>query len=89
MLTIAPTDQISAGGPQCIPSHDSGLRQYGFVIMRYRSSYSSEAVRLLDSKILFSIPAKYIPTPKSMILIDIEFTNRSNTKFSGFKSVVI
>ena len=48
-VTTAPKDQMSAGVPQGIPTQDSGLRQYGFVIMRHRSSSRCDAVRLSAS----------------------------------------
>jgi len=45
----APKDQMSAGVPQGIPTQDSGLRQYGFVIMRHRSSSRRDAERMSAS----------------------------------------
>jgi len=49
LLTTAPKDQMSAGVPQGIPTQDSGLRQYGFVIMRHRSSSRRDAERMSAS----------------------------------------
>jgi hypothetical protein len=62
---------MSAAVPQGIPTQDSGLRQYGFVIKRCRSLSSCDAIRMSVSALQLSTYAMNIPTPKSLSLTNI------------------